>query len=217
MSISGLHMSPHRQTPYRQTCSHTTHTHREREKDRYRKTDRKIKIETGRHTHRDRQTHIQRQTHTHTETFVLLSCTSCYLCLCGGLNMTHEVALLKEVCPCWSRCGLTLLSRYVIVGMGIETLILTGWKPVFCLLLDEDVELLAPPAPCLPGCCHVPALMIMDWTSGPVSQPQLNVVLVRLALVMVSVQSSKTLTKTVSFYSLGVGHWSNPHLREGWY
>ena len=27
---------------------------------------------------------------------------------------------------------------------------------------DEDVELSAPSAPCLPGCCHVPALMIMD-------------------------------------------------------
>jgi hypothetical protein len=40
--------------------------------------------------------------------------------------------------------------------------------------------------------------MIMDRTSEPVSQPQLNVVLVRLALVMVSVHSSKTLTKTAS-------------------
>ena len=44
----------------------------------------------------------------------------------------------------------------------------------------------------MPGCCHVPALMIMDWTSEPVSQPQLNVVLIRLALVMVSVHSTKT-------------------------
>jgi hypothetical protein len=35
-------------------------------------------------------------------------------------------------------------------------------------------------------------------TSEPVSQPQLNVVFVRLALVMVSVHSSKTLTKTLS-------------------
>jgi hypothetical protein len=38
--------------------------------------------------------------------------------------------------------------------------------------------------------------MIMDWTSEPVSQPQLNVILIRVALVMVSVHSSKTLTKT---------------------
>jgi hypothetical protein len=39
-------------------------------------------------------------------------------------------------------------------------------------------------------------LMIMDWTSEPVSQPQLNIVFIRLALVMVSVHSNKTLTKT---------------------
>ena len=36
-------------------------------------------------------------------------------------------------------------------------------ETVFCYQpLDEDVELSAPPAPCLSGCCHVPALMIMD-------------------------------------------------------
>jgi hypothetical protein len=45
--------------------------------------------------------------------------------------------------------------------------------------------------------CHAPTL-IMDRTSEPVSQPQLNVVFIRLALVMVSVHSSKTLTKTLS-------------------
>ena len=38
--------------------------------------------------------------------------------------------------------------------------------------------------------------MIMDRTSEPVSQPQLNVVLIRVALVMVSVHSSKTLSRT---------------------
>jgi hypothetical protein len=43
----------------------------------------------------------------------------------------------------------------------------------------------------------VPALVIMDCTSEPVSQPQLDVVLIRVALVMVSVHSSKTLTGTV--------------------
>jgi hypothetical protein len=35
----------------------------------------------------------------------------------------------------------------------------------------------------------------MGWTCGPISQPQLNVVLMRVALVMVSVHSSQTLTK----------------------
>jgi hypothetical protein len=38
--------------------------------------------------------------------------------------------------------------------------------------------------------------MKMDWTSEPVSQPQLNVVIYKTDLVMVSVHSSKTLTKT---------------------
>jgi hypothetical protein len=63
--------------------------------------------------------------------------------------------------------------------------------------LDEDIELSALPAPYLPGYCHAPSLMIMDGTSEPVSQPHLNVVFfIRLALLMVSVHSSKTLTKT---------------------
>jgi hypothetical protein len=28
-------------------------------------------------------------------------------------------------------------------------------------VFDEDVELSVPPVPCLPGCCFVPALMIL--------------------------------------------------------
>jgi hypothetical protein len=39
--------------------------------------------------------------------------------------------------------------------------------------------------------------MMIDWTSEPVSLPQWNVVLIRVALVMVSAHSSKTLAKTV--------------------
>ena len=41
--------------------------------------------------------------------------------------------------------------------------------------------------------------MIIYWTSEPVSQSQLNVDLVKIALVMMSVHSSKTMTK------MGVG------------
>jgi hypothetical protein len=75
--------------------------------------------------------------------------------------------------------------------VGYKTLILAAWKSVFCQQpSDEDVELSVLPEPCLPGCCHVPTLIIMDRTS--------NVVLIRVALVMVSVHSSKTLTKTGS-------------------
>jgi hypothetical protein len=65
------------------------------------------------------------------------------------------VALLEWVWPCWSGC--------VGVVVGYKTLILAAWKSVFCSQRsDEDVEPSAPPAPCLPGCCHDPTLMIMD-------------------------------------------------------
>ena len=39
-----------------------------------------------------------------------------------------------------------------------EILLLAAWKTHFCLPSDQDVELSAPPVPCLPGCyhaCHV--------------------------------------------------------------
>jgi hypothetical protein len=91
--------------------------------------------------------------------------------------------------PYWRKC--------VTVGIGFKTLVLAAWKLVFsCLPSDEDVELSVLPAPRLPGCCHAPTLMIMDWTAELVTQPRLHVVLVRVALVMVSVHSSKVLTKT---------------------
>jgi hypothetical protein len=45
-----------------------------------------------------------------------------------------------------------------------------------CLPLEQDVELSALPVPWLPRYCHPPALIIMDWNSEPVSQPQLNAV-----------------------------------------
>jgi hypothetical protein len=48
-------------------------------------------------------------------------------------------------------------------GVGFNILVLAAWKSLFCWQpSDEDVELSAPPAPCLPGCCCVPTLMIMD-------------------------------------------------------
>jgi hypothetical protein len=72
------------------------------------------------------------------------------VCICS----VQGVALFGDV---------TLLSKSVTVGMGFNTLVLAAWKPVFCLLpSDEDVELSGPPAPCLPGCHHVLALMIID-------------------------------------------------------
>jgi len=52
---------------------------------------------------------------------------------------------------------------------------------------------LSPPASCLPGCCHAPT-----WTSEPVSQLQLNVILIRIAWVMVSIHCCKTLRQSPS-------------------
>jgi hypothetical protein len=40
----------------------------------------------------------------------------------------------------------------VTVGLVFD-IFLAAWKTV-CILLDEDVRLLAPPVPCLPGYCH---------------------------------------------------------------
>jgi hypothetical protein len=67
--------------------------------------------------------------------------------------MTREVALLG---------GVALLVEVYHCGCGLKTLILAPWKPGFYRPSGKDVELLAPPPPCLPECCHVPALMIMD-------------------------------------------------------
>jgi hypothetical protein len=55
----------------------------------------------------------------------------------------------------WRKC--------VTVGVDFETLLLAAWEPVFsCWSLKQDVELSATPMLCLPGCCHAPALIIMD-------------------------------------------------------
>jgi len=63
---------------------------------------------------------------------------------------------------------------------------------LFRLSSEQDVDLSAPPVP-YPGCCHAPVLMIMDRTSKPVSQSQLNVVLIRVVLALVIDHISKTL------------------------
>jgi len=135
--------------------------------------------------------------------------------------LAQEVALL-EVQPCWSRCiavgvGFGPQSEFqdsqgytgkpclktkqnktkqnkTKQNKTKQTLALASWKPFFSYMpLDGDVELSAPPGPHLPGRCHSPTLMKMDLTSEPVSQAQLNVVLIRVALAMVSVHSSKPL------------------------
>jgi hypothetical protein len=79
--------------------------------------------------------------------------------------------------------GVTWLEWVCHCGCGYKILILVAWMSVLHWQpLDEDIELSAPPALCLPGYCHAPTLMIMDWTSEPVSHPQLNVVFYKTCL-----------------------------------
>ena len=69
------------------------------------------------------------------------------VCICLAQKATlGGVALQRQVCNC---------------GCGLKTLIPAAWKSVFCQQpSDEDVEHSAPPAPCRPGHCHAPALII---------------------------------------------------------
>jgi hypothetical protein len=77
------------------------------------------------------------------------------LMVCGSLKMLGP--------------GSDTIRRCRFVGGNValwvwafKTLLLTKWESVFCEQpSDEDVELSAPPALCLPGHCHVPTLMIM--------------------------------------------------------
>jgi hypothetical protein len=49
------------------------------------------------------------------------------------------------------------------VGVSYKNVVLVVWKLVFSgLSLEQDEELSAPPIPCLPGCCHAFAFMIID-------------------------------------------------------
>ena len=89
--------------------------------------------------------------------------------LAQGGALLGGVALLEEVCHCGCKLWDPPPSCLKIAF---------SWVP-----LDQDVECSVPsPAPCLPGCCHAPAMMIIDWSSEPVSQPQLHIVLISVAL-----------------------------------
>jgi hypothetical protein len=98
---------------------------------------------------------------------VHIACVVVWIHLTQGA-LLGGVALLEEVCYC---------------VMGFETLLLASWKPVFSWLPSEqDVELSAPPAPCLPGSCH--AFCLHDnglnlWTCKPAP---IKCLLIRVAL-----------------------------------
>ena len=89
-----------------------------------------------------------------------------------GVTLLGGVTLLEQVWPCWKNC--------LSVGVGFETLLLAKWEPVW-LPLDEDVELSAPPAPCLHGHCHASCLDANEINLKTCKQPQLNVILYKIA------------------------------------
>ena len=68
------------------------------------------------------------------------------------------------------------------------------WNPVPWLPLDQDVELSAPPTPRLPPCCH-DSHHDKGLNSETVTLPQ-SADFIRVTLVMVSLYSNETLTKT---------------------
>ena len=97
---------------------------------------------------------------------------------------SHKLTCLKA----WAMGNDTIRRCGLNEGVGCEVSMLMPhpvWnsspllqKTIFSWLpLGQDVDLSAPPAPCLPGCCHASTMMIMDLTSETVSQAQLNVVL----------------------------------------
>jgi hypothetical protein len=67
--------------------------------------------------------------------------------LCGGLNMLGpEIGTIR-------RCDL-VGGSVSLWQIGFESLFLAVWETVFWMQSEEDVELSAPLAPCLPECCH---------------------------------------------------------------
>ena len=89
---------------------------------------------------------------------------------------------------------------WCFVGTDFSGPLPTAWKLFISKQLsDEVIELSAPNEPCLPGSWHILTLMIMDWNSEPVSQPQLNGFLIKHALISVSVYSNKILTHTCTY------------------
>jgi hypothetical protein len=120
----------------------------------------------------------------HTMAVVVWVCLAQKVALLGGVAFLSRCSLVGgRVCHCrggqWDPLPNHMEASLLLVAFR--------WR---CRTLS------APRVPCLSGCCHAPTLMITDWTSEPVSQPQLNVVLIRVALVMLSLHSSTTLTKT---------------------
>jgi hypothetical protein len=137
-----------------------------------------------------------------------------------------------EAWLCWNR-------RDLLGGL----VSLWGWTlrllPQVLPSIEETLPLTACPRQFPPGCLWIkmwnswhfqhqvrlhdatlPVMVIMDWTSKTVNQPQLNVFFIRVALVMVSLHSNKTQTKTMELHvRTGIFFFKHPdncHFSNHW-
>jgi hypothetical protein len=125
------------------------------------------------HTH----THTHTHTNTHMHALLLVNvyvCIMyvcmyvCYVCMYFDILCMYicVYVCMYVMCDTFNmlvpgsgtirRCGLVGGSG-TLWGMGFETLLqITCESVLWCLPLEQDGELSAPPLPCLPRCCHVP-------------------------------------------------------------
>jgi hypothetical protein len=110
---------------------------------------------------------------------------------CGLVGI--GVALLEEVCHCVGRFwGLLVLKLHP------EQKAVPSWLP-----LDQFIELSAPfPAPCLPSWCPASChdnngLNLWNCKPAPITWAAYKCSPYKIALVLVSIRSNKTLTKTL--------------------
>ena len=112
------------------------------------------------------------------------------------VTLVRGVALLGEMCFCqgglWSLCPSSTQYRIESPPSCLQKIV------SFCLPLDELSR--TSPALCLPACCRASCHDgngLNLWTCKP---SRLNAVLIRVALVMVSFHSNRTL-RQMSLYS----------------
>jgi hypothetical protein len=60
------------------------------------------------------------------------------------------VALLEWVCPCWRKCGTVEVGFEVFYAQAMPSV----EHSLLLLLVNQDLELLTPSAPCLLARCH---------------------------------------------------------------
>jgi hypothetical protein len=106
-----------------------------------------------------------------------------YLGLAGWPDVVVWIGLASVNSCVWivSPQGVTLLGGCVLIRIGVALLekMCHCWGGLWVTMLKLHP---GQKSQSLPGHCHAPTLVIMDWTSEPVSQPRLNVVLYKSCL-----------------------------------